>query len=965
MPNLRCTLLLLLAAAALSTGCDNVGRAFDPDVTPPTPGNPSGPSPVQVPPARGDLRDGRPAVRATYPKGGGWPSTVPIVVEFSESMNESSIVPTTTAGLDGKVVLRLEGTTQVLPALYDFLAGGRLLVIRPVTELQSPTGAAFEVVQLPGLRDADGVQFAGTAEQILATFTLDTAAPNPDGAILAVYPRDNARDVSIDSDLVVVFTKAPNALPFASASNFLVRTSTGTAVAGTPEAPLTPADTRIVRFRPAATGGYAVATAHELVVTAGITFGTDGELRFSGRTPFSRFTTAAVPQPVSITVANPAAGFADKVNRGNLATLQMGVEVPAATVAGDRVLMRVYGLDRQTQTAGDLAFVERIVTVATDGAQTVTGDFGARLGSVANTRFEEGALSFVAQLQRGAVHSGMIRGSADAQQDTVAPTLVSLAGAVGSNGTDLYTELEDAIVFGTASEQLGDLLWTAGGQPVRLFASRSTGTFVSQPLHLGRSVNATAYSLAILDRAGNESAAPTTGVLIQRGLITGDGTSGDVVVEAFDDATLRPLAGATVHVDPGAPTVPASAQRQTLTTDASGRATFTGLPAGTHTISVLLTGYDPISLYDTGVGFASLPLRPTAAAAALASLTGAATLDGSLTGATVIVGSNLIDDATVLAVRTSTVAPTVIPPTAIVGSRPQVLTAFGGVFEATANPSFAFHACNLLGGDVATPSPPPAPVAAGAVSTVALVLRDRGGDSDNLALMSGANAIDYNLALSLNTNNLTPRVRFMTALDGWRGQVATGVGFATGSISFAVTGSYSTAILDGLAAFNPRTWMTIEVEDSIGSFCRTRARVDTTTSGATEIVQPQWIPLLDPPSGPSTGPPLVSVFEALATADVTSVSTLAVLDIVARDPAGRQWRILAEDTDGRIAATTDAFQFPDPGSETGLAVGAWSVRASARLFRRDSQTAGNFLLADRLRQELSLARSAATTFTVQ
>ena len=47
-------------------------------------------------PAGGDVRDGRPIVRAAYPKGSGWPRSVPIVVEFSESMNEASIAPTTT-----------------------------------------------------------------------------------------------------------------------------------------------------------------------------------------------------------------------------------------------------------------------------------------------------------------------------------------------------------------------------------------------------------------------------------------------------------------------------------------------------------------------------------------------------------------------------------------------------------------------------------------------------------------------------------------------------------------------------------------------------------------------------------------------------------------------------------------------------------------------------------------------------
>src|SRR5262245_20698007 len=355
--------MLLLAAPALFAGCDNVGRAFDPDVTPPDPG-PSAPSTIQVPPLRGDMRDGRPVVRAAYPKASGWPSTVPIVVEFSESMNESSIVPTTTGGLDGKVVLRLTGTPTALPCVYDFLAGGRLLVLRPLSGLTGPTGASFEVAMLPGVRDADGVQVAGTAEQILATFTVDTTSTSEDGKILAIFPRDNVRDLSLDTDLIVVFTKPANAAPFLpQAGNFLVRTAAGVAVPGLPEAPPAPTHTRIVRFRPTV-GEFAPGTGRELVVTNGITFGQSGVLDFGNRTPFARFTTGTVPQPLLVKVGNPTLTFEDRVNRSNLPTLQMSVDVPAAALAGDRVLVRVYGLDRQTHTTGDLGFVERSTVLA-------------------------------------------------------------------------------------------------------------------------------------------------------------------------------------------------------------------------------------------------------------------------------------------------------------------------------------------------------------------------------------------------------------------------------------------------------------------------------------------------------------------------------------------------------------------------------------------------------------------------
>ena len=95
MRNRPLYLLLLIGVVVAAVACDNVGRAFDPDVDPPDPGGEFGISTIQVVPVGGDARSGRPTVRATYPEGSGWPSSVPIVVEFSESLNEQTILPTT------------------------------------------------------------------------------------------------------------------------------------------------------------------------------------------------------------------------------------------------------------------------------------------------------------------------------------------------------------------------------------------------------------------------------------------------------------------------------------------------------------------------------------------------------------------------------------------------------------------------------------------------------------------------------------------------------------------------------------------------------------------------------------------------------------------------------------------------------------------------------------------------------
>ena len=75
MLRIRFLFLLLLIGAI---GCDNVGRAFDPNIDSDNPGTQTGTSVIQIVPVGGDVRDGRPLVRAAYPDGAGWPSSVPV-----------------------------------------------------------------------------------------------------------------------------------------------------------------------------------------------------------------------------------------------------------------------------------------------------------------------------------------------------------------------------------------------------------------------------------------------------------------------------------------------------------------------------------------------------------------------------------------------------------------------------------------------------------------------------------------------------------------------------------------------------------------------------------------------------------------------------------------------------------------------------------------------------------------------
>lgn len=973
----RIQLLSVLLLGVLFAACDNVGRAFDPDVTPPTT-NPTTTSTIQVVPAGGDARNGRPIVRATYPKGGGWPTTVPIVVEFSESMNEASVLPTSQTATDAKVVLRIAGTTTNVPVVYNFLAAGRVLVLRPITALGGAQAASFDVVLLPGARDSDGVRFSATTETVLANFTVDDAATS-DASILAVYPRDNQRDIQRDNDFLCVFTRPVNVATLAG--NFFVRPQGGSAVAGTPSLPLSVTnlpEARVVGFRPANSAPWAASTVHEFVVNSSITFGTDGELQFNNRTPFSRFTTGAPPTPSSITVDNLTAGFPHKVNLANFATLRLAVAVPADALTGDVVAARVYGGNRNTTATGDLAFVERTTTLVVDGAQNAIVDFAGALGLITRLQFDDGSLSYSAQLVRGSQRSGAVLGNSAAAQDTVRPTLTSLGPPNGSNGTDLYTELETLTVFGIASEAIGEasfVLNTPAPVTAGLFASRTNGTFLLAPAELGRRSTATGYSLTITDLAGNLAASAATGNVIQRGLVTGSVAGGDLVVDAFDVATLRPVAGAEVLVDPGVPTVPPAVGRVTGTTDANGRASFTGLTAGSHTITVVATGYDLVSFYDTAAGFVSLPLRTTVASTATASLTGTLTFPTTVPGASAFVGSNLYDDVTTQVVQTTTNAPAAVPTTPVQPGRPMLLTAFGGVFPATTNPSFLVHACNLLGADVASPTPPVAPVATGATQTSTLTLRELGSSFGALVPFGG---VDFTSSRGFLAASLAaaPNVRFAATLDGFPGQATVGIGFPSGSTPSLVTanGIYSSAILDGLVDYAPLPWVVVEARDSAAAFSRTRAQLDPTTNTASVQVLPQDLHVQDVAAVLTlTSPPLLQLYDAIDVNQVETTTTgvfatglLGIYDVVGVDSTGRSWRLIATDTDaGTSGPSLRSWQFPAAGTNATIALGSFVVTPFARLFRAGTGSASDFVLTERFHREVTVTRAPAITYTLQ
>jgi len=968
---------ILCLAVVASAGCDNVGKIWNPGGGGGGGGGTGSGIQEMVVGGNADTNS-RPRLEVVFPKGGGWPETVPIVVVFNETMNFDSISPPQ-SGEDPGLFVRAAGEgNPPLPAAYDFLMGGTVVVIRPTAPLVAPgTGVVgqgspdFEVVIQPTVTDCDGVTFGGSADNVIAEFITDEALGGSalnmveNGRILVTLPLNNPTDQPREIPVYAIFTKPAD--QDSVEGNFEVRLGT-TPVQGALTFPLPSTaaittqsrDGRVLRFTPtdpALEGNVQ----YQIRVNDQITFNNGlGKLEFL-RNPISRFTTVGFLAPTDVLVGNPSPGFPDWVNRGNVDNLKIDVDLAATAASGDTIVARIYGLGRSGEQ-NDIQFVERRTTLSSSGAQTAVIDFGTSLGTPSSPRFADGALTFAAQIRRGGgKRTGFFVTGPGPRQDTVPPELDQV-GPPGTSGGDLFVDQEFVSFYGQASERIGEGQVTISGMNASLFASDAEGGFVLQPINLGLNEGPLPYQLTLTDAAGNMSPDVFSGNIVGRGVVKDSVAGGGLEVEVYDEATFRPISGATVVVQPN----PASSSgRMVATTGSNGRVTFSGLAAQPHTITAAISSFDLTTLMDTSAGFVSLPLRPVNGAVADFSGAIAFATPGTTLGAgeTVLVGNNTIDDILVQNVQTPSVAPTAIPNTVIRPNRMQVLTGFGGLFEPLAIPSYAYVGCQMCGVGGLTPSAPGAPVPPGESSIQNFTLLAIGSNFRNLAVSS----VDFGLAPGLDTGNLTgtPRVRVVGNLLGFGGQTLFGAGFAQGAPApqYNVNGTFSPTLGGTLAPYAPLLYVSTEATDQSGNVSRHRGLINTTTGAVPPLFNPPGIPTIQdpPPGGPFTGAPLVTYDDYLS----TTPPGFGFLQITATNEAGiRDWVVLRQDTDGvNLGATVQLPDLTGTGAPR-LAPGRWSVRTETTLMVSTTFANDFYVLEEIRRQQVLYARAASVEFIV-
>lgn len=958
---LRCLLPALLALPLL-VSCGNNLAALYQFRRGGGGGGPTDATGVVVVGELGRLFDGRPRVEDAFPNGGGWPATVPIVIQFNESLSRDSVEPPAPGPgqprPSSRIGLRAEGSTQNLPVLIEYVLGDTTVVLRPLASL--PTATTFEVFVGPEVADVDGIEKGGAGDQVVTTFRADQDASFADGHIVTVLPFANARDVHRETEVWVVFDK-PAVATTVTATSFVVADQAGS-LQGTIDSPLDVQgipDPRFFRFRPR--NPFAGSTQHDISFDASIQFGTTpGELDFEGRTPFAHFTTVEFAAPVSVTVGNSVAGFPDKINAQNLANATIDVAVGASASAGSRVLLRVYGLEPRTQATGDLTWFDTSVDVTVAGPTTVTLPIGAALGTAGNLRFEEGGLAFAARVASGRRASAFTF-SAPANSpalDVTPPVVDAFLPAVAGASTDAVTDQEAIALTGRASEPLGAVDLTDGSVTVPMHAAGDDGSFTVRPIAIPRSDVPRNFVLTATDRAGNLATAAVNGRVLRRGYATG-ALAGSLTVEAYDDATLAPLSGATVVLEPGMPQNPPSPNRRVGTTGADGRVRFDAIIDPSHSITIVAANHHLVTLLDTPAALVSLPLRPQGAAAT-------ASVDGTLlfvpqTGQSARVGINVLDDPLAYEVAPTQAAPTRIPATAIRAGRPVVLSAFTAAFEPIAVPAYAGFAHALAGATGAGAGPGGMPQVAGQSLTGSLTILPSTG---TIAGLAAPFSIDFAQATGFGTITGALRVRSMLTIPGFAGGSLAGVGVATslGGTQYSINANWPVATVLALGTLGPALWVQVDATDADGNTSLHRTLVTNATFGSIfGTGAPLGPPVITAPVGPSTGPPVVEFSDRIDPASIPGGIAFHSMSI--EDAGGLRWSLILQDLDGK--GGTQTVQVPVlAGVAASLGIGDWKVRVASELMFGVGGV-GDFSLEERHRQLVKAARTPLVTFVVQ
>ena len=1004
-----------LLAAFGASGCDNSACVFSTGVCIST-GTPAGAlgGPATRPALGAWISPTAPTLVRTVPSGVGQDQRTPIVLEFSESISESTIV--------GAFQLRTFdiGTGSIpLPTTPILVGDGRLLVLVPSAAI--PLGAQLEVVVTAGaeLRDLTGQEVDLDAGQIVTSFGVANAQIS-EPKIVATFPRDGAFDQSEIGEIVVVFDRQLDQGTVGDDS-WVVEvdggpppvdpaptTGTGLAIFGVP----TP-EPRIWRWRAVNASGVPVPLGREVEVSLELSpVGEEILDVLGGELPNTviDYRTASVlaPSEIRITSAPADAIGITALTPLSGAELMLEVDVDAAS-DGDRLDLYLFGPNPDEPS--DLLALRRSFDFTGAGpfaiAELIRADLDLTSSlSPLTARFGDGRISIAASFSSGPITTPVVLIDVDADTsgaqgpllDTVAPTIATLDRT--STGTATYrTDAGDVVFEGLANEELVGLrvVTTLASTATDAVAYSNGNRFASEPLDIGVvpvGQLPLEYSLVPIDRAGNVGAA-VVGDLFQGGYTSDTplapaGAGDPITVEVLDGPSLAPLTGALVftHADPGMGGTPVFVSSDLTGTDGLAEVTSHASVDAGVIVTIARPGYDLVSFHHFTSSRLSVALQPIGGLDA--QVRGTLTSSSAQVQFSLSTGDLAYFDgrragglASPFTGSTCTTSPfggggisCPFGPRDVLGARSGSVAAANGIFDLPEN---AFSSLLFLSTFAFTH--PVGPIGDGVVQTVPLVMPRLLSDP---AVLPGQGAIDFGV-LSFDTNAASGLDAAMLADDplvtgavqvwvegdfgGGAPGVPAGVGasYDQGGGVHTLRGALAGEVSARAAlAFDPTQRLSVGAEaiDMNGARSGVRRSLAGLVLGGTNLVAPPVPELVAPAPGSNlgTGAFTIEVANALVDGALGGTDGSGLVHLRLVDASGRGWdhyRPDVLDADGAVV-----FFAPDLVAAGAVALANGALSATARALGWTGFDARGLFLTDLATRPELFSQSATVVHSI-
>jgi len=969
-----------LALALLLPGCNNDPTCIF------TTGCNGGEAPLSENDARAPvagewLVDGRPEVTEAFPSGPQQASTTPIVVFFSETMQEESLagglelVPILASGLPGPPVVGL-GSALV--------SDGRVLILFPPPPTGLPAGdyrlrrTTSDEEEAPVPVDLTGQTLALDPGEVLTNFTV-AASPAAAPKVVAIYPVDDALFQAETTEIVVVFDR-PVLQSSVTDDSFQIEVEDAPPAQDPLPTPVLAqlgssqvSDTRAFTWRSVDGDGVPVPLGTNANVEVFLSpVGDPIREQDGGILPLtqSRFQTLVFAPPLSAAFLSQPSDAIGLANLTEGDPEELVIELDLDDLApGDNIDLFLFGEQKFEEPPAVVPFIALQRTLQLTGVAPLTvatftrEDVNLQISDAPDdVRFADGALVFAFRTRRGSVVTPIMLLDLDPDPatiqdpvlDTVAPEVETLSGSPDTSS--FRSDQRDLVLAGLADGELRSVEVTTplgnNGSVPPVVGSQASGVFLAAPVELGQlAAGTTTYQFTARDLAFN-AASPGAGVFTQLGSVGPGGfTPGSTLtVQVFDASTLLPRSGARVivHSDLGNGTD--FPFHVVGTTDSLGVASVTtDALAASVILTIDATGYDLFTLHGVSSTRLSLPLEPTGNGPALAS--GGVTSDDAAALALLPGLTRRHDDS-----RRDVRLPRAFPGTSCATTagtfnclhgdteiRALTLGArsfFAGDFTQTEG---AFSASQLVQAfALQVPQPgTPTGVPQPALLPLERLLIDPALPDEEAAQALPVFLLSVDPAGGVNLANLDddpetegePFVSVETRVPGLGGAIAVGLGLAfdqTGGVwrvRAAQPGTVSaTGPLGAAGAVDPDVSVRAEVSDVAGNSSGVRPRLSAILAGGSE-------PTFEALDVPRALAPLTNLGSGAFTVELEHVigddrSEGGFYRVELEDVAGRGWSLWRIDGSGTANVLLRGVDLADGGG-TGLANGDVQVRGSA------------------------------------